>query len=112
MNIAPVSSATAAGSASSTAIQNNNGAQANAPKSVAQSNARSSGAGAQSQANAAAKSSSQPPAGTIAELVQASSVPVSVLKMAQGDGDGLTGVAALNDGDAAAQQAAVAAKMG
>jgi hypothetical protein len=38
--------------------------------------------------------------------IQAQQVSAAVLKAAQGDGDGRRGAAALNDGDAAAQQAA------
>lgn len=38
--------------------------------------------------------------------IQPQQVSAAVLKSATNDGDGRTGVAALNDGDAAAQQAA------
>jgi hypothetical protein len=41
--------------------------------------------------------------------LQVNQVSPAVLKAAQGDGDGRTGVAALNDGDQAAQQAALRA---
>lgn len=79
-----------------------------------QSNAAvQAGAGAsQGLADPSGQASSQPPAATVQELVQVSSVSPSILQMAQSDGDGLTGIAALNDGDAAARQAAQAAKMG
>jgi hypothetical protein len=39
--------------------------------------------------------------------LQVQQVSAAVLKTAQNDGDGRTGVAALNDGDQAAQQAAL-----
>ena len=38
--------------------------------------------------------------------IQPQQVSAAVLKSAEGDGDGRTGAAALNDGDAAAQKAA------
>ena len=47
---------------------------------------------------------------TIAAPLTTSSVSAAVLKRATSDGDGKTGAAALNDGDAASQAARVAAK--
>ncbi len=46
------------------------------------------------------------PAAAQAARVTPSAVSASVLQRANGDGDGRTGAAALNDGDAAAQAAA------
>lgn len=43
--------------------------------------------------------------GSTASQIQPQQVSAAVLKAAQGDGDGRTGVAALNDGDAAATKA-------
>ena len=116
MNIAPVGSgavavpmpqvaAPAAPAQSNAPVESNVTVQSNAA-------AQAGGAAAHGPANPTAQGGSQPPAATVQELVQVSSVSPSILQMAQGDGDGLTGVAALNDGDAAAQQAAQAAKMG
>jgi hypothetical protein len=45
-----------------------------------------------------------------AALLTTQSVSAAVLKRATSDGDGKTGAAALNDGDAASQAAVVAAK--
>jgi hypothetical protein len=42
----------------------------------------------------------------VASQIQPQQVTASALKTASNDGDGRTGVAALNDGDAAAQSAA------
>jgi hypothetical protein len=47
---------------------------------------------------------------TIAAPLTTQSVSAAVLKRATSDGDGKTGAAALNDGDAASQAAVVAAK--
>jgi hypothetical protein len=47
--------------------------------------------------------------GAATRQVQTTQVSPAVLKAATGDGDGRTGVAALNDGDAAAQRAATQA---
>jgi hypothetical protein len=47
---------------------------------------------------------------TIAAALTTQSVSAAVLKRATSDGDGKTGAAALNDGDAASQAAVVAAK--
>ena len=46
------------------------------------------------------------PVAALAARVTPSAVSASVLQRANGDGDGRTGAAALNDGDAAAQAAA------
>lgn len=62
------------------------------------------------QAAKQAASSTSSPTSSVAQLVQPYSVSPSVLQQAAGDGDGRTGVAALNDGDAAAQAAAVQAR--
>lgn len=48
--------------------------------------------------------------GSMNSQIQIQQVTNATLKAAQGDGDGRTGVAALNDGDAAAQQAALQAR--
>jgi hypothetical protein len=50
--------------------------------------------------SATATSAATPPA-----KIQPQQVSAAVLKKAQGDGDGLKGAAALNDGDAASQAA-------
>jgi hypothetical protein len=44
--------------------------------------------------------------GSAAHQIQPQQVSAAALKAANGDGDGRTGVAALNDGDAAATRAA------
>lgn len=44
--------------------------------------------------------------GSASSQIQTTQVTAAALKAATGDGDGRTGVAALNDGDAAAQRAA------
>ena len=46
----------------------------------------------------------------IASRVTPQEVSPAVLKQATGDGDGRTGIAALNDGDSAAQKAALQVK--
>ncbi len=64
------------------------------------------------QTPAAAVAAAAPPkaaetqAAVLAARVTASTVSASILQRANGDGDGRTGTAALNDGDAAAQAAA------
>lgn len=50
------------------------------------------------------------PSTTAATQVTPQSVSAAILKRAVGDGDGRTGAAALNDGDAASQAAVAAAK--
>lgn len=47
-----------------------------------------------------------------ASQIQAQQVSAAVLQSAESDGDGRTGTAALNDGDSAAQQAALQIKAG
>jgi hypothetical protein len=47
------------------------------------------------------------PVSSASAQIQTQQVSAATLQKAQGDGDGRTGVAALNDGDQAAQQAAL-----
>ena len=72
--------------------------------------ARQAPASSQSAKQAAPSGSQQAAAQSVAAVIQPYSVTPSVLQQATSDGDGLTGVAALNDGDAAAQFAAQQAK--
>jgi hypothetical protein len=51
-------------------------------------------------------------ASSVHQQLQASQVSAATLRAATSDGDGRTGTAALNDGDAAAQQAARGASGG
>jgi hypothetical protein len=50
--------------------------------------------------------------GAVSGQIQTQQVTQAVLKAADNDGDGRTGVAALNDGDQAAQKAALQAHAG
>lgn len=65
-----------------------------------------------SAAPAVAANVSTSGAATPIALISPQQVSPTVLQMASGDGDGRSGMAALNDGDAAAQMAAQAARSG